>query len=89
MHDPTCLSGALHLFCCSQSRINPKRHRNDLCSVPGWSHIGAAFEMIDLGRRSVGAHFVGARYAHGLLGFFLLIARFEEKDANLIAIDPG
>ena len=23
------------------------------------------------------------------LGFFLLVARFEEKDANLIAIDPG
>jgi len=45
--------------------------------------------MIDLGRRSVGGHFVGARYAHGLLGFFLLFARFEEKDADLIAIDPG
>jgi hypothetical protein len=53
--------------------------------VPGWRHIGAAFEMIDVGRRSVGAHFGGAKYAHALLGFFLLFARSEEIDANLIA----
>jgi len=26
--------------------------------------------MIDVGRRSVGAHFGGAKYAHALLGFF-------------------
>lgn len=53
--------------------------------MPGWRHIGAAFEMIDVGRRSVGAHFGGAKYAHVLLGFFLLFARSEEIDANLIA----
>jgi len=53
--------------------------------VPGWRRIGAAFEMIDVGRRSVGAHFGGAKYAHALLGFFLLFARSEEIDANLIA----
>ena len=46
--------------------------------MPGWRRIGAAFEMIDVGRRSVGAHFGGA-------GFFLLFARSEEIDANLIA----
>ena len=26
---------------------------------------------------------------HGLLGFFLLVTRFEKKDANLVAIHPG
>ncbi|KRR04233.1 hypothetical protein CP49_23715 [Bradyrhizobium valentinum] len=51
--------------------------------MPGWRHVGAAFEMIDVGRRSVGAHFGGAKYAHVLLGF-LLFARSEEIDANLI-----
>ena len=89
MHDPTCLSGALHPSVALKATSIPNSDRNVLCSLPGWSHIGAAFEMIDVGRRSVGAHFVGARYAHGLLEFFLLFARFEEKDADLIAIDPG
>jgi len=40
--------------------------------------------MICVGRRPVGTHFGGAKYAHGLLGFFLLFARSEEIDANLI-----
>jgi len=31
------------------------------------------------------SHFGGAKYAHALLGFFLLFVRSEEIDANLIA----
>jgi hypothetical protein len=67
------------IVCCSQI---PTSDWNGFGSVPGWRHIGAAFEV---GRRSVGAHFGGAKYAHALLGFFLLFARSEEIDANLIA----
>jgi len=47
---------------------------------------GAALEI---GRRAVGGHFKEREITRGPLGFLLLIARFEEKDADLIAIDPG